>query len=355
MEFELIRLGARAELGPEQAQAFHDLAAGALDWDRVLSLGAHHRVLPLLYVHLRDYAEHVPADVFEALRTYVQQSTVHVLFLTAETARIAHRFEADGVPFLVLKGPSLAKAYGSVGKRPFVDIDLLISRESFPLVERALLDLDFNERKRSGAQQSAYLSVHGEYTFGRQKDGFASTVDVHTRLVPFGLSYAPSFDHVLSRSRDLEAGGATVPVLSWEDLFLALAVNALKDQWNRLRLATDLAEVGGLVEDWEAVRDRARRDGALRTLYLGVLVASGAVGATFPPSLLDDARRDRRAVLLARDVEGYLVTSGRDTSRTWAERVRLNTLVQDGPRGWLRYASYAAARRLSEPFADPRR
>ncbi len=326
----------------------------ALDWTEILRAGAYHKALPLIYAHLREHPA-VPEAVVGALRDRTWQVSAHVLFLTSEMAQIARRLSHEDIPFLVLKGPSVAAAYGGVAKRPFVDNDLLIRREDFARAEQVLLSLGFNERKRNSQQQSGYLSVHGEYTFGRAVGAFVSTVDVHTRLVPVGFSYAPGFAELMTRSRALDVSGVSVRALSWGDLFLALSVNALKDQWDRLRLASDIAEVAGLVQDWPAVMAQAARDRVLRAVHLAILVAADALDATFPPDVVAQARRDRHAVVLSAHVRDGFARGREGIVLSGAERVRLNLLVQDGLRGQLRYVGYATARRVTERLFDPHR
>lgn len=352
-EFDIVRLAARAELPVERMAELREAVQPALDWTEILRAGAYHKVLPLIYAHLREHPA-VPEAVVAALRDRTWRVSAHVLFLSSEMARIASRLSDAGVPFLVLKGPSVSAAYGSVAKRPFVDNDLLIRREDFALAEQVLLSLGFNERKRNERQQSGYLSVHGEYTFGRSVGAFVSTVDVHTRLVPVGFSYAPDFAKLLERSRPLEVAGASVRALSWDDLFLALSVNALKDQWDRLRLAVDIAEVAVHVEDWPSVMARADRDRILRVVHLAILVTADGLGAIFPADVLAQAQRDRNASTLSRHVLSGLMLGHEGAVPSKAERVRLNLLVQDGFRGRLRYVGYAAVRRMTERMFDPR-
>ena len=351
-ELDLVRLAARATLDPARAAAFQDAAAQVLDWPLVVRLARYHRLVPLLFVHLRDHAA-APEAVVSALQGAVRKSSIQVLFLSSEMARIAGRLDEDRVPYLVLKGPSLAEAYGGVAKRPFVDNDLLVQRRDFGRVERALLDLGFATHKRSDRQQSAYLRVHGEYTFRRTVGAARSTADVHTDLVPFGYSYAPPFEDLVRRARTIDVAGASVPVLGWDDLFLTLSVNALKDQWDRLRLATDLAEVARLVEDWPAVQAQAAQFGSRRALHLAVSVVAGEVDGQFPPDLLRQSARDRRAQALADRARAFLRTSAETRVRSGRDRAHLNLTVQDGLRGQARYLGFAAVRRLTERWVDP--
>ncbi len=352
-ELDLVRLAARADLGPERSRAFRHAAEQPLDWTLAVRLAQYHRLVPLLFVHLRDHVPAAPEAVVSALHDAVRKTSVHVLFLSSEMARVARRLDRDGVPYLVFKGPSLAEAYGSVAKRPFVDNDILVHREDFGRVERALLDLGFGTQKRSDRQQSGYLWVHGEYTFRRMVGAARSAVDVHTNLVPFGFSYAPSFGELRGRARTLDVAGTGVPVLGWDDLFLTLSVNALKDQWDRLRLATDLAEVARLVDDWDAVGARAAQLGSRRAVHLAVLVAADEVGGEFPPHLVRQSRQDRRAQALARRARAFFETSAETRVRSGRGRASLNLLVQDGLRGQLRYSGFAAVRRAMERWVDP--
>ena len=350
-EFDLLRLAARGELDPARARALTAAAAGALEWADVLQRGSHHKLLPLLHAHLRTHAG-VPETVRALLLARARATSQQALFLLAEMARIGDRLRSEGLPFVILKGPSLADAYGGLAKRPFLDNDILVDPESFPRVERALLDLGFQERKRSALQQRGYLYVHGEYTFGRRVGPMGSTVDVHTRLVPFGYRYAPRVRDLLDRARDVPVAGSSVPAPSWEDTFVALCVNALKDQWNRLRLASDLAEVGTFV-DWGVVRERAARGRCLRAVRLAALVATDELDAEFPEAVVADARRDARAVDLSEHIRLHFQTFHLEHVLEGKDRARLNLLAQDGVRGQVRYSSYVALRRMTEWFVDP--
>lgn len=354
-EYAFVRLLARARLTASQADELRQRAED-VDWRGVLGLAAHHRLLPLLWVHLSEHAQDAaPEEVVGALHRHARSTAVDVLFLSSEMARIARRFQEERVPFLVLKGPSLAEAYGGIAQRPFVDNDLLVRRSDFGRVEQTLLDLGFRRRKRSQRQLDGYLYVHGEYTFGRTVGDRVSTVDVHTSVTPRGYAYRGGVDDLEGRARTIHVSNEAVRALSWEDLFLALCVNALKDQWNRLRLASDLAEVGAFVDDWEGLERRAAEVGSLRAYRIGVLVATDEVGASFPEAVVTRARADRTAVGLAADVRAHLRTFHEERVMGSRDRARLVLQAQDGARGRARYLAYVAVRRLTERLVDPRR
>lgn len=345
--YEVVRLASRAVLSDERARRLREAAERVESWKDVLGVGAYHRALPLLYGHVREWA---PDDVVAALRDYAQRRAVDVLFLTSEMARIARAFTEAGVPFLTFKGPSLAEAYGGTARRPFVDNDLLIAPGDYQAAHGVLSGIGFGKKEdRSHLQQLGYLRIYGEDTFTRTVGPLLSAVDLHTRLVPVGYPYHGPFDALYSRSRTLSLTGVDVPTFSWGDLFLALAVNALKDQWNRLRLATDLAETAPFVLDWAALLERAQRTRCLRALHVGVLVAEEAVGGEFPEPVSASARRDARAIRLARGVVDRFPTAHAEPVMSGAARMRFTLRTPDGPRGQAQYLAYVGLRRVLEP------
>lgn len=352
-EYDLVRLLARAEVDGDRVCHWAE-EHGEVDWQKVVRLGAYHRLLPLLWVHLGKYGEEwVPENVLQALRQNSLAGAVRVLFLASEMATIARGLKEDGVPFLILKGPTLAEAYGSMAHRPFVDNDVLVRRADFPRLEQTLLRTGFQRLKRSDWQLRGYLFVHGEYTFGRSVGTRVSTVDVHTNVAPRGYSYDGTYDTLSKRSREITVGGEVMQALGWADLFITLCVNALKDQWNRLRLAADLAEVAVLVEDWEEAEAVARAARSLRAFRIGVLVATEQVGATFPPDVVARARADAKAVSLSQAVGSHLRTFHEERIMSGGDRARLVLQAQDDLWGQAQYLGYVVLRRLSERFVSP--
>lgn len=347
--YDVVRLASRAVLTDDRAADLRAAGERVESWRDVLLVAAHHRVLPLLYAHLQPWA---PQNVQDELHNYVRGRAMSVLFLNAEMARIARSFDGAGVRFLTFKGPALAEAYGGTARRPFVDNDLLIDPADFDTAARLLGELGFQTRPRSPLQRAGYLRVNGEYTFGRAAGPLISTVDLHTRLVPVGYPYHGPFDALYRRSRTLHLAGEDVPTFAWDDLYLALAVNALKDQWNRLRLATDLAETARFVPDWAALEDRARRTRCLRALHMAVLVSADAVGAEYPARVLAAARADARAARLADRVLRRLPLAHAEPVMEGRDRIRFTLLAPDGVRGQLQYLAYVGLRRVMEPLVS---
>ena len=350
LDFEVVRLAARATLSDERRRALDAAVARGPSWEGVLWLARAHGVLPLVDAHLGGA---MPPEATAAVHEAVRQSAIRVLFLASEMASLARALQDEGVPFLVMKGPSMAEAYGGTARRPYVDNDVLVRREDFGAVDRVLRRTGFDREERAGLRLDLYLHVHGEYTFARRRGALTSAVDVHTRLLPFGFAFDGPFGALRERARPVVVAGEAAPALGWTDLFLTLSVNALKDQWGRLRLATDFAEVATCVEDWDELLERAAEGQCLRATHLAVLVSEREVGAAFPPHVLASAQADRRAVRLAEAASARLREAHELRVMPSRDRALFNVLAPDGVRGQARYAWYTAVRRATEWYVDP--
>ncbi len=357
-EYEAIRLASSSRFGDDEAERLRALVSEGLDWDRVFYEATYHGVQPAVYSKFVPMSDSHPdvaglQEMIRVLHQHVSARTAFSLFLAAEMARLANRLAQEAVPFLVLKGPSLADAYGGFARRPFVDNDLLIRRDDFNRLGGVLESLGFQRLERTPLRLAGYLYIHGEFSFSRAMTGQTSTVDVHTAVVPPGLPYQERFETLLGRGRVIGIGGIDMPVLSWEDLLIALSLNGFKDQWYRLRLVADVAATASMVSDWDAVFQRVDAARSRRMLTVALLLAVQEGGLVLPDSVLSRIQADAAAVRLAAWTRQKIQVSSSSGILPWADRVRLNMRSQDTLAGRVRYALFSAVRRITEAYVDP--
>lgn len=357
-EYTALQLAAAASFDAARAEQLAGLVADGMDWEYLYQEATHHGLLQRLYVRLGQSVETPPADegyarLLRSVQRVVSPLAALALFLSTEMRTLAAALDAAALPFLVLKGPALAEAYGGIGQRPFVDNDLLVRREDFDGVDAALRNAGFAAKEPAGGRRGAYLYIHGEMAYGRQVTGQVSTVDVHTAIVPPGMTYRESFDALHARARTLTVLGTPMPTLSWEDALVAQAVNGLKDQWRRLRLVADVAALATRVTDWPAVQARATATGTRRALHVALLLSAREGLSPPPPGVLAAAESDATARRLADWIGARLRQPTTLVSQRWSDRMRLTLASQDRWTGRLRYASFVTVRRLTERYVTP--
>ncbi len=276
---ELLRRMARLEPDPQDLQGLRELLQGPVDWEDLLRSADGHALVPLASRHLQ--AAGVSPEVLAPWKARAQDVARQNLFLAKTLVEILGVLEGKGIHALPYKGPLLALcAYGDLGARRFVDLDLLVRQEEVGEAVSVLTSLGYAlTRRMNRAQEDATLKHKGERTlFSRNSRVF---VDLHWRFLPSAFSSRLSLDEVRRRAGSLPLCGRAVPTLSLEDLLLVLCMHGSKHYWLRWGWLCDVAELVRRHPEirWEALLDLARSAGAERMLLLGLALARDLLAA----------------------------------------------------------------------------
>jgi len=143
-EKQLLIYCARTRMRPEIAEKIRLLAAGALNWDALLSEAEGNAVVPLLYRQLNAIAaDVVPTPRMQRVSEASRANTLRCLSLTAALVQILRLFQSEGIVALPYKGPVLAaQAYGDVLLRQFDDVDIIVRDRDMAKAHVVMLRLE---------------------------------------------------------------------------------------------------------------------------------------------------------------------------------------------------------------------
>jgi hypothetical protein len=259
------------------------LAPDPVNWQHFETLVAQHAVLPLVYKRLSAHAQNVPEVLLSALRRQAQLSVGFSLRLTKMLLDVVALFEANGVPAVPFKGPSLAvTAYGDLGLRPFSDLDIFI-RKSDRARARTLLE---QRGFRHAVSVPATLEPEALGQRVAYHDAFTNSAD---DLVELHWDVAPRFFATAllggfwERARSVTVLGQPLRCFAPEDQLLLLAIHGSKHRWERLGWVCDVALLLRREPPaWSELLRQARQLGAERMLLLGVMLAHELLGAPVP-------------------------------------------------------------------------
>jgi len=321
-EFDLLVACCADSLSRAHADRIRDLLSSPLDWERMLRLVDHHRLVPQVYGTLSEFAHRVPTHQLDALRSRYQENARNALWFTSELQRILSYLECAGIPALPYKGPVLAKAlYGEVTQRQFNDLDILIRPADVPKAKAALLALGYPCGPELRPQQEpAYIASGCGYVF--HSPAGRNLLDLQWRIVP--RFYSIDFDvaDFLKRADEINLDaqsmadgrprpsvsprhglGCPVRTLCAEDLLLVLCVHAAKHVWIQLSWLCDIAQLANSQPlDWNAIQDEARRLGIERILNLNLLLAHKLLGSAMPPQIQKRLQEDPPSTILADEI-----------------------------------------------------
>ncbi|HUO51400.1 MAG TPA: nucleotidyltransferase family protein, partial [Gemmatimonadaceae bacterium] len=269
------------------------LAAGIADWEEVVAGAEAQGVLPLVQRWAAASAPaFVPAPVQAELRRRAQVQVMQSLLLAGEMLALVRRLEGAGIPALALKGPALAvRAYGALGLRPQMDVDLLVRSRD---VDRALALLAAEGYRRayplSAGQDAAFRAVEYHHSLVGES---GTSVELHWGIIKRQFGLRAREELWWAGAQSVPLGGGEVRTLANEVLLVYLAIHGAKHEWPHLRWIGDIAAVSRLQPlDWGLVRRVSAELGALRMTRLALALAMEVAGASMPAEAAAMARED---------------------------------------------------------------
>jgi Uncharacterised nucleotidyltransferase len=300
-------------------------AAAVTDWDTVGKLAHRHAFGPLLHQALQALPTGaVPTAVLDATSARAEATRVRNLALAGELTKVVDALEQRGLQPLPYKGPVLAvAAYGDLGLREFVDLDVLMPADQIREGHAALLELGYEVLKPMSPRWERHQERHGHDRKFVRADRFV--VELQWALADRASGLPRDLGPLFGRASTvaLGPGGRRVPTLSPEDQVLVLAIHGGLHLWERLAWVADLARALSVTPtpDAQAILRRATRAGARRTLLAGLGVEAAEV-------LARALAADPKAEEVARDVSAKVLRADHEPSA--GAQLRLHLAMKDG-------------------------
>jgi hypothetical protein len=282
------------------------------DWERFLSLVRYHRLAPLLLRGLRENGSHeLPPRVVADLHDQALYATARSLLILDALREVAREFQANAIPFLVLKGVVLSKdLYFEDMSRPTLDLDVLVHRSSYYRTKAVLGDIGY--RVAEPQLECDKLAHFGEVEFVRMR-GFPIQLDLHwdTLLASWEGHSVLASEDTWERARVLDMGTFSVATLAPEEHLVYLTTHlAFHHVFSGLLWLCDvflLLKKYGDQLDWDRVHFEAQRSGGKRALQYTIVIAVDLLDAPLPHGVrqaLRDVPRHWRLIPLERVLMG---------------------------------------------------
>lgn len=243
-EFALLVASSLWPRRPSDHEVVRALAQKDLDWSVFEQMVLLHRLAPIVFHNLRDYArEYVPPPAMLALERHASNSGLAVFNVLREILRISDLFSKSAIPLRILKGIPLGiVAYGNAGLRNTGDIDLLIDEHHIAAADALLREAGYRRIEPLNVELTArrfdyYVSHWKDFVYEHADSG--DSVELHWRLtrnraMPGArLTREESISYVTLGSRQ-------IPTLAFDDLFLYLCLHGALDGWMRLKALADI-------------------------------------------------------------------------------------------------------------------
>jgi hypothetical protein len=306
-EADLLLRCVKVAIGSESSDDLGRQLATNVDWVYLEQTAFHHGVMPLLYRALCSIGQDtVPPDVMRRLESEYNVNTDRNRFLLRELLELLALFEANDIPAVPFKGPSLAVLlYGDVGLRQFGDLDILVPGDRVARAKELLT------RRGCRFRRFSEDSVQAEY----DNQGATVTVDLQSDFAPKRFCFPMNLEQFWARIKRVSLAGTTVLQPAPVDQVRMLSAHAAKHCWSRLQWITDMAVFIRRNEttlNWREAVEEAEEAGGARLLLLGTRIASDVLATPVPAELLSGIEADSAVAPLATELRQRLFAPVKD-------------------------------------------
>ena len=341
------------DLGARVSERFP--ARSEAGWEGFLRLMDQQGTGPLAAAALLSVEGDVlPESLRATLREREKLGTLRAGILVGELLAILDALEARGVAAIAHKGPALSKlAYGRVGVRDSVDLDLVVGEDDVSAALEVLRERGYRSHELqplTPRQEAAWRRTWNEYELVSD-DGWLF-VDLHWRVCPPRYPFRIDPRRLWSRPARTTLGSREVRVFPPETQVVLLCLHGAKDRWHKLAW---LCDVDRLIRscsslDWEDVLSFADEGRCRRAVALGLLLAHRLLGTPLPAPVLERVAGRPGCLALAVRVEDQLAGGGMRRSwpwehfdlwpfhlevfDSWSDRARYLGRTVLTPRGW---------------------
>ena len=330
MENELLLCCARTVVAPHVIARLRELAAKNIDWEYLFLLARRHAVVPLLYLQLNQHASDLaPNEQLQKLKQHYLENSARNTVLTAELCRLIGLFADSGIEAIPYKGFVLSFfAYGDLGLRRFVDLDVIVKKSDVLKAREILLAEGYAPTKSlSLSQQQLLLRTQHNMQFSR--DNRQLIIELHWEVAPHLFASSVGAEELWQNLITIDINGTSMKTLSADDLLFSLCVHGSRHLWERLNWICDVA---ALIRrhsfNWTTLLERSTTADSERMFLLGLHLAHELLEAPLPEEIERRCESDEQLKALAENVVNHLFNGTTHVPATSREIFNYNIRVR---------------------------
>ncbi len=321
-EIELLLACSRTKILPELKIKIKSLVQQNIDWQNFIHLGNRHQLIPIIYHNLAAICkDSIPTTYLAQMRQVYVYNAQKNIFITGELIKICCLFEEHNIYAIPFKGMTLAMtAYKNLSFRDSCDIDILISKQDFPVATKLLsclgyqttgyiaevennLDLRYGDFLQSENNQKGYDLIN-------KSNGIA--IDLQWSLTEKAKSqyFSLDFEQLKANAGGISLADHQIPQFNPETMVLYLCFHGSKHCWQSLKWVCDLAEfMGSHPElDWQKIVQQAKKLKLTSMLHLGIYLVNDFYQTPVPQELSSVMNQNSRAYMLYGQVRQLIFT-----------------------------------------------
>lgn len=270
-----------------------------IDWQDFLKRVYWHRVAPAIYERVKTFPSSLfPAQVLAQLKAHVSANNHKILRMSAGLVQLNKMFEQANIANLCIKGPPLAlQIYGDICARECRDIDILISSTQVQKAHEVLqahgYKKYYSSRELSDKQLKYWLKSNKDISYRNLENNVH--LELHWRLCDMVTKCERSLEELLSESRAVWIGGASISTMSFSQNFIYLAAHASGHSWSNLYWLYDIAQIikSNKNMDWSEVFAHAQEQKVHLQVFEAFLLAQELLNTSLPDDVSERLKQHK--------------------------------------------------------------
>lgn len=281
-EEELILCCCRIKLEADNKEKIESLIKLGIDWNYLVKLASIHRLIPLLYWHLKSLDLETEPPIMSDLKSAFQMNASKNLLFLGELFKIIETSTTNELDIIPFKGPILGiRVYKNLSLRQFDDIDLFVQQKDVVKAKEIISSFGYGPKLHLDKfNEKFYIKTQREFKFSNPNNNV--NLELHWRLI--GLSFF--FKNDIFRNPDvisIKIQNKNVKILTDELTFILLCVHAAGHRWERLNWLCDISEMLKSHKlNWDALLIQAEELGIKRILLLNLLLVNDLLNLKLP-------------------------------------------------------------------------
>lgn len=295
LETELILLSSRINANGIIQSRIREILNYPLDWSKLKEIASFHRVLPFLYLNLKNYKNLIPEEVFALIQNTFFYNFKRNTLLEREILDILKIIQVSGLKLIFLKGFAfLYLLYQDPGLRIMVDIDLLVKEKDLIKIKEILLGQGYRtgEERHRKSEEIFQTALH--FAKNNLKNQ-PILIDLHWKLLP-SRPYRLNLPLTWERVQRVKLGQQEFLALSNEDNFLFSVLHVRRHVRElTLNFIVDIAELlnfAGNDFDWKYINSVARKNHCRTAVYFSLYLAKDLLNAQVAEEILKGFQPD---------------------------------------------------------------
>lgn len=293
LENRILLACARTKLTEKHQSQISELVQSPVDWDSLVLLANHHKLLPLLYKHLLNICPNkIPSLTMERLRVFYNNNTLMNLHKLTELIQIDNLFKQNNIQLVSVKGPLLTLEYfDNIALRCFCDIDILVSKEVFKKASLLMRSLGYIYLPE-GIPEQYFLKFSKLSHHGQLINKNNTLVELHWNLSGQLGAKSLKIETLAPFLQTREIHGYELLTLNKELLLVYLALHAQRHSWQKYDYLLCIAELLNKTPsiDWSIVTELAIMLKIEKVVTLAVFMAHTLLDASLDHKIIKKSK-----------------------------------------------------------------